>query len=221
MMKHFGYNKVIWALVLMVSIGGCKEEKRYHDEKKEKIVASTDVIADILTFQKELNEEYRDPETSPLPDRYKKDFEALDFFDIDTAYSVMAKLSRTPNALPFSMPTTGERTSEEVVFGILTFTLEGKEYELEVYQDQNLMLEEEYVDYLFLPFMDTTNGEETYGGGRYMDLRIPEGDSIRVDFNKAYNPYCAYNKKYSCPIVPKVNSLPIPIRAGVKAFKKK
>jgi uncharacterized protein (DUF1684 family) len=79
-------------------------------------------------------------------------------------------------------------------------------------------LEEAYVDYLFLPFSDATNGNETYSGGRYIDLRIPTSDSVLIDFNKAYNPYCAYNPKYSCPIVPKQNRLPIPVRAGVKAF---
>jgi uncharacterized protein (DUF1684 family) len=82
------------------------------------------------------------------------------------------------------------------------------------------MRQEEYRDYLFLPFADLTNGEETYGGGRYLDLTIPTGNTILLDFNKAYNPYCAYNPKYSCPLVPKQNRLDIPIIAGVKAFKK-
>ena len=75
-------------------------------------------------------------------------------------------------------------------------------------------------DYLFLPFIDDTNGEESYGGGRYIDLRIPEGDTIVIDFNKSYNPYCAYNDKYSCPIVPRINYLALEVRAGVMAFNK-
>ena len=82
-----------------------------------------------------------------------------------------------------------------------------------------LLDDEEFVDYLFLPFTDLTNGEATYAGGRYIDLAIPDGDTLIIDFNKSYNPYCAYNKKYSCPIVPKVNHLEIDINAGVKAFK--
>ena len=82
------------------------------------------------------------------------------------------------------------------------------------------MQEEGYEDYLFLPFTDKTNGEETYAGGRYIDLSIPEGDSITIDFNKAYNPYCAYNKKFSCPLVPSVNALDTKVLAGVKDFKK-
>ena len=82
------------------------------------------------------------------------------------------------------------------------------------------MKEEGYEDYLFLPFLDDTNGEESYGGGRYIDCRIPEGDTIEIDFNKAYNPYCAYNENYSCPIVPRENYLAIEVKAGVKVFKK-
>jgi len=80
------------------------------------------------------------------------------------------------------------------------------------------MKEEEYRDYLFLPFTDLTNGEQTYMGGRYLDLSIPEGDTIVLDFNRAYNPYCVYNKKYSCPLVPPVNALNTKISAGIKDF---
>ena len=77
----------------------------------------------------------------------------------------------------------------------------------------------EYEDYLFLPFTDKTNGDSSYGGGRYLDLKLPEGDSIIIDFNQAYNPYCAYNDKYSCPVPPKSNNLDIEVLAGVKTFK--
>ncbi len=198
---------------------GCKE-KRYHDEQDQnQLQTGTEALADIIKFQKKMNGEFRDPETSPLPDRYRKDFTGLDFFSPDTTYRVMAKFTRTPEALPFLMPTTTERQSEEVVYGVLEFMLNGRSHKLEVYQNQELKQQEQYRDYLFLPFADLTNGEETYGGGRYLDLSIPEGDSILIDFNKAYNPYCAYNPKYSCPLVPKQNRLDIAIKAGVKTFK--
>lgn len=75
---------------------------------------------------------------------------------------------------------------------------------------------EEYRDYLFLPYTDLTNAIETYGGGRFMDLLIPSGDTIIIDFNKSYNPSCAYNHAYSCPIPPEENDLNIRITAGVK-----
>jgi len=108
----------------------------------------------------------------------------------------------------------------ERIFGILTFSIEGKEFSLPVYQSQSLMQKKEYKDYLFLPFTDLTNGNETYDGGRYIDLRIPAGDQIVIDFNKAYNPYCAYSHGYSCPIVPSKNHLETEILAGVRYAKK-
>jgi len=209
-------------LVFCISLFlSCKQGKKYHDAAKVEIANSnSDAVNDILRFQEEMNAEFKNPETSPLPDRYRADFEALDFFAPDTNYRIRAKLVRTPEALPFHMPTTTNRTSEEVVYGIVHFFLNGSEHRLEVYKSMDPEADAEREDYLFLPFLDDTNGNETYGGGRYLDLSVPDGDSLTIDFNKAYNPYCAYNKKYSCPIVPKVNRLHTKIMAGVKAFGK-
>ncbi len=199
----------------------CKQEKKYHDEKQDvKTLVKSDKLADILNFQAKLNAEFKDPETSPLADRFRIDFETLDFFQPDTNYVIVAEFIRTPEALPFSMPTTTERESTEVLYGIAKFKLNGKNQELEIYQTPELITQEKYKDYLFLPFTDATNGEETYGGGRYLDLRIPEGNEIVLNFNKAYNPYCAYNKKFSCPLVPAVNNIASKVMAGVKDFKK-
>ncbi|PCJ98434.1 MAG: hypothetical protein COA50_02720 [Flavobacteriaceae bacterium] len=208
-------------LLLLLSIISCKDGKKYHDANVvERTTNTSQKLNAIVKFQNELNEEFRDPEKSPLPDRYRKKFDGLNFYPADTNYVITAKFVRTPEALPFFMPTSTGRKSEETVYGIAHFSLNGITHQLEVYQNKELMLEEKYKDYLFLPFLDETNGEETYGGGRYIDLSIPEGDSIQIDFNKAYNPYCAYNKKYSCPIVPRVNSLDIKVMVGVKQFKK-
>lgn len=218
-MKRFLFFVGMLQLVFGVA---CKQGKKYHNlNQKETADFQTAAIADVLQFQKERNEEFKDPETSPLPDKYRKDFEELDFFQPDTNYIIKAKFIRTPEALPFLMSTTTERESKEVVFGVAHFTLNGLEHKLEVYQNEELMLQEKYRDYLFLPFTDETNGEETYGGGRYIDLSIPSGDTIIINFNEAYNPYCVYNKKYSCPIVPGVNALSIAIKAGMKDFKPK
>ncbi|MDB2606533.1 DUF1684 domain-containing protein [Zobellia sp.] len=209
----------IVVLFFFVTLLSCKTDKKYHDApEEEKIVLETDALQDILDYQKKLNEEFKDPETSPLPDRYRKDFEALDFFAPDTSYVIIANFVRTPEALPFMMPSTTGDTSEETVYGIAHFTLNGKNRQLEVYQNRELMQQEKYLDYLFLPFTDATNGVQTYEGGRYIDLSIPDGDTIVIDFNRAYNPYCAYNKKYSCPIVPSVNDLDTEILAGVRDF---
>ncbi len=200
----------------------CKEDKKYHDIANKKVVnTQSEAILEILEFQKAMDKEFKNPETSPLPDTFRKDFEGLDFFPPDTNYIIIAKIIRTPEALPFMMPTTTDRKSEEVVYGIASFYLHGRSHQLEVYQNKQLMLQEKYKDYLFLPFTDATNGKETYAGGRYLDLSIPVGDTIVLNFNRAYNPYCAYNKKFSCPLVPTSNTLDTKIMAGVKAFNKK
>lgn len=203
----------------VVFLMACGQGKKYHDEEKS-VTTKSDLVADILEYQKEQNESFKDPDSSPLPDKYRKDFEGLDFFEPDTTYIVKAHFVRTPDAEPFLMPSTTDRQTQEVVYGIAHFNLNGEEHQLEVYQSLDLMDDEEYEDYLFLPFLDNTNGEETYGGGRYIDLKIPEGDTLLIDFNKAYNPYCVYNKKYSCPLVPRQNYLRTKVRAGVKNFNK-
>lgn len=171
-------------------------------------------------FQKKLNSEFKDATTSPLKAKDLRTFEGLDFFVFDSTFVVKAKLKLTPDTEFFKMKTTTSRVSEERIFGVLTFELKGKQFELNVYQGKEMMTTKGYEDYLFLPFLDDTNGDTTYGGGRYIDLRIPEGDSIEIDFNTAYNPYCVYNVKYSCPIVPRQNYVAIKVEAGVKAFKK-
>ena len=99
--------------------------------------------------------------------------------------------------------------------------MKSKSKNLNVYQSEESLTTEGYQDYLFLPFLDDTNGESTYGGGRYIDLRIPEGNLIIIDFNKAYNPLCAYNEKYSCPIVPRLNYLSTEVKAGLMNYDKK
>ncbi len=209
-----------WFLLMFFFVFiSCADKKKYHVRNAESVmINSSEKLQSILDFQQKMNSSFKNPETSPLPDRYRKNFEGLDFFNADTIYRVEAKLVRTPDAIPFMMPTTTGEKSEEVVYGIAHFSLLGKKYELEIYQSSELRLQEEYIDYLFLPFLDDTNGEETYGGGRYIDLTIPKGDILVIDFNRAYNPYCAYNKKYSCPIVPRNNNLPLKVMAGVKNF---
>jgi len=205
--------------LLAFVVVSCGQQKKYHDEQQS--LNGSEVpskLQAIVDYQEAQNEEFRDPDTSPLPDRYRKDFEGLDFFPADTNYVVTVQFERTPDAQPFLMPTTTDRQSEEVVYGIARFALNGVEHELEVYQGLELKEEEGFEDYLFLPFMDLTNGEETYGGGRYIDLTIPRGDTLVIDFNRAYNPYCVYNKKYSCPLVPRQNFMNTRVMAGVRDF---
>ena len=89
------------------------------------------------------------------------------------------------------------------------------EEQLTAYRNIDLSRLEGYRNYLFVPFTDLTNGESTYGGGRYLDLEGPLGNAVELDFNRAYNPYCAYGGAYSCPIPPIENHLGVAVRAGV------
>lgn len=171
-------------------------------------------------WQKEMNADFKDATKSPLKDKDRKKFKGLDFFAFDSIYVVEAKLTRTPDEKPFKMKTTTDRLPNYVKFGVISFELKGKTHELNIYQNLDLLKKEGYEDYLFLPFLDNSNGETSYGGGRYVEARIPEGDTITINFNEAYNPYCAYNEKYSCPIVPRVNYLNVKVEAGVMAFDK-
>ena len=177
-------------------------------------------ISEIKMFQQELDKEYRDPAKSPLGKKAAQ-FQGHEFFPINLKFRITAKLNVKSNSPFFMMKTTSIYPSEERIYGMLEFSLEGKKYQLPVYQSSSLMKTQEYKDYLFFPFTDLTNGFESYHGGRYIDLRIPEGEEITLDFNKAYNPYCAYVSGFSCPIVPKENRIDMRIPAGIKYHKKK
>lgn len=171
-----------------------------------------------VAYQKKLNTEYANPDESPLTKSDLKKFKALDFYPVDMQYCVTAKLVRTPNEKPFAMPTTTTRKPMYVKYGELHFTLKGKECQLDVFQSLDLIKLDEYKDALFLPFTDLTSGNGSYGGGRYIDLKQPKGTTVNIDFNTAYNPYCAYNHAYSCPITPKQNDLQVEVKAGVKEY---
>ncbi len=173
-----------------------------------------------LAFQDKINSEYANPKESPLLKEDLEGFKSLDFYPIDLAYCVETKLIKTPDEKPFYMPTTTSRKPRYRKYGELHFTLQGKQCKLDVFQNLDLIKLEEYKDYLFLPFTDLTSGNGSYGGGRYIDLKIPTGHTLIVDFNTAYNPYCAYSHGYSCPIPPVQNDIMVEVRAGVKEFKK-
>ena len=175
-------------------------------------------VAAAEKFQSELNKSYADSLKSPLMKDDLKQFKGLDFYPIDEKYIVEAIFIRTKKEKSFKMKTTTSRTPIYKKYGELHFSIDGKELKLNVYQNVDLKKKPGYDDYLFLPFSDLTCGKESYIGGRYVDMKIQKGKTWTIDFNKAYNPYCAYNYEYSCPIVPLENDLDIEILAGVKKF---
>jgi uncharacterized protein (DUF1684 family) len=174
-------------------------------------------IADNFDFRIELNNQFQDSLESPLKENDRLSFSHLEFFELKLEYAVLAKIEVIDSAKPFMMSTTTGRKAIYQKYARAHFTLKGEEHFLYLYQSHRLLQKGGYEDYLFLPFTDLSNGSESYGGGRFIDLRIPAGDSLLIDFNKAYNPYCAYNSRYSCPIPPKENHLNIKALAGTKA----
>ncbi|MEP6844596.1 MAG: DUF1684 domain-containing protein [Panacibacter sp.] len=176
----------------------------------------TALLNDTRRFQKELLAEYTNASTSPLSAEAKKDFKGIHFFPVSNEYFITAKFTRTANEKIFEMPTSGKITKQYVKYGEVQFAIKGKEYTLGVYQSIALASQRQYRDYLFIPFRDATSGKETYGGGRYIDITIPQTNIVVINFNKAYQPYCAYTEGYNCPIPPRENYLPVKIEAGIK-----
>ena len=173
--------------------------------------------AQIAEFRaKYMNDFLTDP-GSPLT---KDDLKFLRFYDADSTYTVVAKQEILPNEATFVMPVFSGTGLAYIRYALVKFTLKGKPMQLTVYRSVALAKLPEYQDYLFLPFTDDTNGTDTYGGRRYIDLSIKDfnGNSVVIDFNRAYNPYCAFSGKYSCPKPPEENHLQIAIPAGEKLF---
>jgi uncharacterized protein len=149
------------------------------------------------------------------------DKKGLTFYPINQNFRVAANFEKVKNGSWFSMETSGATKQVFRVYGLIHFTIHDTTLKLNIYQSQQLMAVPEYKDHLFLPFTDLTSGEETYEAGRYIDLSFDDilDNKVVIDFNKAYNPYCAYvSGKYNCPIPPRENNLSIAILAGEKKF---
>jgi len=174
-------------------------------------------------YQQKLNAVFKDASKSPLKNKDLKSFKGLDFFTVDSSYIIIASIEKTPDTPFLGMATSTEEKSYYRKFGILTFTLKEKEMQLTLYESLEESENPVFKDYLFLPFTDETSGSDSYGGGRYMDVfksKINTNGTLELNFNNTYNPYCAYNDDYSCPLTPRDNHLSMEILAGVKDFKK-
>lgn len=153
-----------------------------------------------------------------------EDKKHLSFFDATERFRVVAQFQRAQKAQWFEMPTSGKIKKIFRLYGTLTFTINDTIQQLSLYQSQGSMAIEQYRNHLFLPFTDATTGKETYESGRYIDLQTSEivNNQVVLDFNKAYNPYCAYVAgRYNCPIPPPENHLLVAIHAGERVYAKK
>lgn len=185
------------------------------------VFAQGDAVAirEINDHRKNQMKEFKDKNKSPLDEKDFKNFKGLKYYPIDLKYRVKATFIKNEAPVLFKMKTSTTRLPDYLKYGELHFTLDSVEYKLEVYQSPDMARMPGYEDYLFVPFTDQTNGHETYDIGRYIDIEIPEGEEVVLDFNQCYNPYCSYSKRYSCPIPPEANNLPVEIKAGEKKYK--
>lgn len=144
------------------------------------------------------------------------DKQKMKFYPVQQQYRITAVFERKENSSWFLMSTSGNTKQQYRVYGIIRFNIHDTAVALHIYQSRSLMSSEKYKEHLFIPFTDLTSGRETYGGGRYIDLTISDisNNTYVIDFNKAYNPYCAYTTGYNCPIPPKENDLAVAIKAG-------
>ena len=152
-----------------------------------------------------------------------KDKKYFRFFPISKAYNISCSVEKLNDSIGFTMKTSANTLQHYLKYGLLHFSISGIACRLYVYRSTSLMKTAKYRDYLFVPFTDATTGDESYGSGRYLEFYIPDiqNNSLQLDFNKAYNPYCAYATGFHCPIPPKENNLTVAIKAGEMVFGKK
>jgi uncharacterized protein len=159
---------------------------------------------------------FRGKTNSPLNDEDRRNFKNLVYYDPNPAYSIKASVEPLPKQDTLLMPLTNGSYEPYMRYAIAKFEVEGQPQQLILYKKLS-----ETKEQLFVPFTDKTNGFETYGGGRYLDVPFEEGNkTVVLDFNRAYSPFCAYNPDFVCPVPPKDNRLNIAIPAGEKALEK-
>ncbi len=168
---------------------------------------------EVLEFRRQKDEFFKNHPESPLTPEQKKDFKGLKYFPVNEKYRFIVKIKENKRKPIVHIATNTGIVQEYIKFGKIQFEIDGMPCQLTVFKDPEN-------DYYFIPFMDLTSGEETYGSGRYIDIH-PTGNpgEFILDFNFAYNPYCAYNDNWVCPITPRENRLPCRIEAGEKKFR--
>jgi uncharacterized protein (DUF1684 family) len=172
-------------------------------------------VEQLLRFRENVDFRFRDRILSPLSEVDRQAFRGLDYFEPVPELALTALFEHAGDRSVFSMPTYDRRTLRFSHYGTLSATLGDRVVRLKAFRREE---ESGTRDLLLVPFRDSTNGEETYSGGRYIELSLPLPEAPMLDFNRAMNPLCAYDPTYACPIPPPENRLIVPIRAGEKQY---
>lgn len=167
-------------------------------------------MTDLISFRKEKDGFLRSDPHSPLSEEQKRKFKGLEYYPENAALRFDASVEPLAEHIHVPMQTSTGDVQNYVKYGTFQFEVDGQPAVLTVYVSED--------GGAFVPFTDATSGRETYGAGRYLELEYHGDNQFHVDFNLAYNPWCAYSPQFSCPIPPVENRLPVPIRAGEKDF---
>ena len=170
---------------------------------------------EVISLRADKDSFFRNDIDSPIPSSQRSNFKRLKYFPPDDGYRVNPKLERFDTPKPIMIATSTGTRQAYLRYGSFTFEIKGRSLKLTVYKSA----EDPYARSLFIPFSDETSGRVTYAAGRYLDLEEQGGDDYVLDFNMAYNPYCAYSEEYTCPIPPAENNLSVRILAGEKNYK--
>lgn len=204
-------NKFLLGLIVLVIVGVIG----YTFFGEETTVSDDDYVAQINQERKDKDNFFRNSEQSPLED--KATFTGLAYFPPNPDYKIIANIvPYTAQDKQAQIPMTDGSTETYEKYGFAEFTLTAGKEATELYR----LLIYKHDKGLSILFRDATAPQETYGGGRYLDFKTEEvkDGKLTIDFNNAYNPYCAYNHTFACPLPPKENTLPIRIEAGEKIF---
>ncbi|HEY3429238.1 MAG TPA: DUF1684 domain-containing protein, partial [Cyclobacteriaceae bacterium] len=173
-------------------------------------------VEKIQKLREEKDHQMRTASDSPFANDSLKNFNGLKYFPVDATYRIQALLTPIENPQPVLLPTSDGKEKSYLEYAYAEFEMQGERNRLLILE---IMDNGPYRGTLFLAFADKTSAGETYGAGRYLDVKkLPGSTSVTLDFNEAYNPYCAYNDNFSCPFPPKGNILNIRIEAGEKTY---
>ncbi len=180
--------------------------------------SAEDYVKEIEAMRREKDFFFKEDAESPIPHELRRKLEGLAYFPPDPKYRVRAKLIKDPNPQRVVLATSKGVPREMIRYGVFEFEIDGTKQRLAAFKSAPQPGHHHADESLFVPFRDATSGKETYGASRYLDIEEQPTDEYVIDFNLAYNPYCAYSDDYVCPFPPRENWLSAPIRAGEENF---
>ncbi len=180
--------------------------------------SASDYAKDLELLRREKDLWFQSDPQSPLPAEIRMKFKGLQYFPPDPRYRLQVRLTKLPDPGPVTLATSKGVPRPMVRYGYFDFEIDGRKQRLHAYKSAAPPGHRHERESLFMPFRDTTSGKESYGAARYLDLEEGSSGEVVLDFNLAYNPYCAYSDDYVCPFPPQENWLTVAIRAGEKIF---